>query len=174
MDSSIVDVAVVKPLRQSRDSIEDVWGPRQPYKHQWPDRRDELIIEEPEGWVQSACVLCSNGCGLDIGVKDNRIVGVRGRETDRVNRGRLGPKGLNGWRANQSKDRLRYPMIRKNGKLERASWDETMTLIVRKAKETRSKLTAHGIGFYTSGQLFLEEYYALAIVGKGGLCTLHM
>ncbi|KAJ9662589.1 hypothetical protein H2198_001261 [Neophaeococcomyces mojaviensis] len=38
----------------------------------------------------------------------------------------------------------------------------------------RHRLTAHGIGFYTSGQLFLEEYYALAMVGKAGLNTLHM
>lgn len=38
----------------------------------------------------------SNGCGLDIGVKDGKVVGVRGRATDRVNKGRLGPKGLNG------------------------------------------------------------------------------
>ena len=30
-------------------------------------------------WVQSACVLCSHGCALDIGVRDGRIVGVRGR-----------------------------------------------------------------------------------------------
>lgn len=67
-----------------------------------------------------------------------------------------------------------YPQIRKNGKLERATWDEAMQLIVDKAKTTRKNLTAHGIGFYTSGQLFLEEYYALAIVGKAGLCTLHM
>lgn len=49
-----------------------------------------------------------------------------------------------------------------------------MTLIVRKAKETRERLTAHGIAFYTSGQLFLEEYYALAMIGKAGLNTLHM
>ncbi len=41
-----------------------------------------------------ADLLCSNGCGLDVGVKDGKIVGVRGRATDRVNRGRLGPKGL--------------------------------------------------------------------------------
>ena len=40
---------------------------------------------------------CSNGCGLDIGVKKGKVVGVRGRATDRVNKGRLGPKGLNGY-----------------------------------------------------------------------------
>jgi ferredoxin-nitrate reductase len=65
-------------------------------------------------------------------------------------------------------------MIRRNGKLERASWDEAMNLIAEKAKDIRKRLTAHGIGFYTSGQLFLEEYYTLAVVGKGGLNTLHM
>jgi ferredoxin-nitrate reductase len=84
------------PKHQSRDSIEDIWGPRTPYRHVWPTRVDEATDEQPEKWVQSACVLCSNGCGLDIGVKDGKVVGVRGRATDRVNHGRLGPKGLHG------------------------------------------------------------------------------
>lgn len=49
-----------------------------------------------------------------------------------------------------------------------------MNLIVQKAKDTRERLTVHGIAFYTSGQLFLEEYYALAMIGKAGFNTLHM
>lgn len=73
-----------------------------------------------------------------------------------------------------AKDRLTHPLTRKNGELQRASWDEAMDLIVAKAKSIRKKLTAHGIAFYTTGQLFLEEYYALALVGKAGLNTLHM
>ncbi|OJD24436.1 hypothetical protein ACJ73_04203 [Blastomyces percursus] len=77
---------------ESRDSIKDIWGARTPYKHGWPQR---CITETLDKWVQSACVLCSNGCELDIGVKDGKVVGVRGRVSDRVNIGRLGPKGLN-------------------------------------------------------------------------------
>jgi ferredoxin-nitrate reductase len=46
-------------------------------------------------------------------------------------------------------------MIRRNGKLQRDSWDEAMSLIVEKAKDVKERLTAHGIGFYTIGQLFL-------------------
>lgn len=65
-------------------------------------------------------------------------------------------------------------MIRKNGRLERATWDEAMDLIVSRSKQLEKELTRHSIGFYTSGQLFLEEYYALAMVGKAGLNTLHM
>lgn len=65
-------------------------------------------------------------------------------------------------------------MIRRNGKLERATWDEAMDLIVERTRDIQRRLTNHGIGFYTTGQLFLEEYYTLAVVGKAGLCTLHM
>ncbi|KAK5187858.1 hypothetical protein LTR92_011850, partial [Exophiala xenobiotica] len=65
-------------------------------------------------------------------------------------------------------------MIRKMGKLERASWEEAMSLIVERTRDVQRRLTNHGIGFYTTGQLFLEEYYALAVVGKAGLNTLHM
>jgi ferredoxin-nitrate reductase len=161
-------------MNETRDSIKDIWGPRTGYTGNWPVRVDEQTTETPDHWVQSACVLCSNGCGMDIGVKDGRIVGVRGRAVDRTNHGRLGPKGLNGWVANHSPDRLTKPQIRRNGKLEDATWNEAMELIVSKSKQIIKERTSGAIGFYTSGQLFLEEYYALAIVGKAGLGTPHM
>src|SRR3954464_1955131 len=119
-------------VRESRDSIADIWGERTPTDRSWTARVDERVGDPPERWVQSACVLCSNGCALDIGVKGNTIVGVRGRAVDRVNKGRLGPKGLHGWEANHSRDRLKHPLIRRGGKLRRASWDEAMGLIVER------------------------------------------
>lgn len=161
-------------MEQSRNSIVDIWGPRTPYVGTWPERIDMQLAEQPDTWVQSACVLCSNGCGLEIGVKEGRIVGVRGRADDRVNHGRLGPKGLHGWVANNSADRLTKPLIRKEGVLVESSWDEAMSLIVAKTKEIKRKYTAGAIGFYTSGQLLLEEYYTLGIIGKAGLGTPHM
>ena len=62
------------------------------------DPRQDIHVRcegEPDRWVHSACLLCSNGCGLDIAVKDGRIVGVRGDVEHPVNVGHLGPKGLN-------------------------------------------------------------------------------
>lgn len=161
---------------ESRNSIDDIWGERRPYAGEgdWPVRVDQRTLDEPERWVQSACVLCSNGCGCDIGVRDGRIVGVRGRAEDVVNRGRLGPKGLHGWEANNSADRLTHPLIRRNGRLERASWDEAMEMIVAQARRVHREYTAGAIGFYTSGQLFLEEYYTLGVIGNAGLGTPHM
>jgi ferredoxin-nitrate reductase len=162
--------------RETRNSIEDIWGPRTPYEGEgnWPQRIDEHLDEEPQHWVQSACVLCANGCALDIGVKDNRIVGVRGRGVDRVNRGRLGPKGLHGWRANHASDRLKRPFIRNGKGFSEISWDEAMELLVAKTKEVRDRFTSGAIGFYNSGQLFLEEYYTLSIIAHAGLGTNHL
>ncbi|HJT22524.1 MAG TPA: nitrate reductase [Nitrospira sp.] len=161
-------------MGRTRDSIADVWGPRTPYRGEWPVRIDEQTTDQPERWVPSACLLCSYGCGLDIGVKQGRIVGVRGRESDRTNHGRLGPKGLHAWVANHSADRLTAPLIRRKGELQPATWDEAMDLIVRRSKESIDRHTANSIAFYTSGQLYLEEYYTLAVIGKAGIGTPHM
>jgi ferredoxin-nitrate reductase len=159
---------------ESRDSIEDIWGPRTTHAGVWPARVDERTVEEPERWVQSACVFCSTGCALDIGVREGRVVGVRGREVDRVNKGRLGPKGLYAWEGNWTRDRLTTPLIRRNGKLEPATWDEAMGRVVEKTKELKDRYGSGSIGFYNTGQLFLEEYYTLSIIGDAGIGTSHM
>ena len=150
-----------------RDRIDDVWGPRTPHARdtEWPVRvdlhlDDGLTEGDVDRWVRSACVLCSNGCGCEIAVKDGRMVGIRGTATDAVNHGRLGPKGLYGstpWSTDP--DRLTTPLVRENGVLREASWDEAMGRIVAKSKDVLDRKGPLGIGFYTSGQLFLEEYY---------------
>src|SRR3954466_8383736 len=133
---------------ETRDSIQDVWGPRTPQEAgAWPTRADARVLEEPSEWVQSWCVLCSTGCGMDIGVRDGKMVGVRGRTNDRVNKGRLGPKGLHGWEANHSADRRTKPLIRKGGELVEASWDEAMSLIVERSKGLREEHGPGSIGF---------------------------
>src|SRR4051812_47408767 len=159
---------------ETRNSCEDIWGPRAPYFGTWSERVDAHVTEEPEKWVPSACVLCSNGCGVDIGVKAGRIVGVRGRAGDRVNRGRLGPKGLHGWQANAHPDRLKTPLIRRGGKLVPATWDEAMGSVVSTARAIIRERNEHALGIYNSGQLFLEEYHTLATIAKAGLRTPHL
>jgi len=81
--------------------IRRLWGPRTPYVGDWPTRPDIRTTGSVERWVPSVYVLCSTGCGMDIGIADGRLVGVRGRITDRVSHGQLGPKGLHGWEAIQ-------------------------------------------------------------------------
>jgi len=164
------------------DRIADPWGERTPYGRgeEWPARTDMYLEagvtpDEVERWVQTASILHSNGDGLDIAVKDGRIVGVRGRAGDRINHGRVDPKDLFGWQANNSPDRLRRPLIRSGGELVETDWDTAMDGIVARSKELLDGPGGWGhFGFYTSGQLFLEEYYALGVIGKAGIGTPHM
>ncbi|MFL6186983.1 MAG: molybdopterin-dependent oxidoreductase, partial [Actinomycetes bacterium] len=166
---------------EASNRIAEPWGQRAPYGPgaAWPVRTDTFLEdgverEQVEAWVPSACVLCSNGCGLDIAVAGGRIVGVRGRADDRVNHGRLGPKGLFGWQANHAADRLTRPLVREGGELVETDWDTAMGRIVERSRRQLDTLGPASIGFYTSGQLFLEEYYTLGVIGKAGLGTPHM
>lgn len=165
------------------DRIAEPWGKRTPYGtgEQWPVRVDTFLEDgvsgdEVDRWVQTASLLHSNGDGLDIAVKDDRIVGVRGREGDRVNHGRVDPKDLYGWQANHSPDRLTRPLIRRDGELVECDWDTAMVALVSKSNELlESGPGGWGkFGFYTTGQLFLEEYYTLGVIGKAGIGTPHM
>ena len=80
------------------DRIANLWGKRTPFGsgEEWPVRVDQFLEddvseEEVDRWVQTASVLHSNGDALDVAVKNGRIVGIRGRVVDRMNRGRVDP-----------------------------------------------------------------------------------
>ncbi|WP_175616146.1 molybdopterin oxidoreductase family protein [Mycobacterium sp. GA-1841] len=163
------------------DRIADPWGARTPYGRgeRWPRRVDTylddgLSPDQVDRWVQSAAVLHSNGDGVDIAVKDGRIVGVRGREVDRVNHGRVDPKDLFGWQANSSPDRLTTPLIRRDGELVETDWDTAMDRIVQQSKTLLAERGPSSIGFYTSGQLFIEEYYTQGVIAHGAIGTNHV
>jgi anaerobic selenocysteine-containing dehydrogenase len=164
------------------DRIDSPWGERTPYGRgdEWPVRLDmeleEGVDEEDvQRWVPSASTLHSNGDGFDHAVKDGRIVGIRGRAKDRINHGRLDVKDMYGWKAIGSPDRLTRPLVRHGGELIESDWDTAMGLIVDRSKDLLGTPGGWGrFGFYTTGQLFLEEYYTLAVIGKAGIGTPHM
>jgi anaerobic selenocysteine-containing dehydrogenase len=163
------------------DRIAEPWGTRTPYGRgdQWPTRVDMRLDDgvdeaDVDRWVQSATILHSNGDGLDIAVRNGRIVGVRGRAVDRVNHGRLGPKDLFGWQANSSPDRLTRPLVRRDGELVETDWDTAMDAVAGRTKELLEEHGPSSIGFYTTGQLFAEEYYTLGLIAHGGIGTNHV
>lgn len=164
-----------------RDRIAEPWGERTPYAagQTWPSRVDTHLADgvdqaDVDRWVQSASILHSNGDALDIAVKQGSIVGVRGRPEDRVNHGRLGVKDLYGWQANSSPDRLTRPLIRQDGELVETDWDTAMDRVVSRTRELLEEQGASALGFYTTGQLFAEEYYTLGVIAHGGLGTNHV
>ncbi|MBN9507232.1 MAG: molybdopterin-dependent oxidoreductase [Altererythrobacter sp.] len=128
------------------------------------------IAGEPDEWVHSACLLCSNGCGLDIAVKDGCIVGVRGQPDHPVSFGHLGPKGEHAWVANNSKRRGTTPMIRRKrgAPLQPVSWAKAMEFFVERFRDAWCR-GHQNLACYNSGQLTIEELYTLGKFWRGGL-----
>ncbi|MBM7552002.1 molybdopterin oxidoreductase family protein [Thalassobacillus pellis] len=140
-------------------------------KENIPDANVEAN-ENVDHWVHSTCNLCSIGCGCEIGVKDDKIVGIKGEVSHSINMGKLDPKAKDQWYANYSKDRLLTPMVRnENGELEKATWEEAMDLMVEQAKKTLKNKGPDGFSIYSTGQGFLEDFYTIAKVGRAGIGT---
>ena len=85
--------------------------------------------------VRTTCHYCGVGCQLDLHIKDDKIMKVTGVENALPNQGRLCIKGRFGYDFVQSPDRLTVPMIRENGRLRDASWEEALDMVASKIKE---------------------------------------
>jgi len=85
--------------------------------------------------VRTTCPYCGVGCQQLLHVKNGRIVKVTGVEDAEPNKGRLCVKGRFGYDFIYSKERLKTPLIRENGELRPATWDEALDLVVQKFTE---------------------------------------
>ncbi len=123
---------------------------------------------EPDEWIKSVCRFCGTGCGVMIGIKDGKCVTVKG-DPNNHNAGFLCLKGALMPPIVYSQDRVTQPYIRKNGKLEPASWDEAMGLVVSKFKAAIKESGPGAVGYYGSGQALTEETYLASKIFKAGL-----
>ncbi|MDH4029083.1 MAG: 2Fe-2S iron-sulfur cluster-binding protein, partial [Nitrospirota bacterium] len=93
--------------------------------------------------VRTTCPYCGVGCQIHLHVKDNRIIKVTGVEGTEPNHGSLCVKGRFGYDFVHSPERLASPLIRKDGELVEASWDEALDLVAKKFSDIKA---AHGPG----------------------------
>jgi predicted molibdopterin-dependent oxidoreductase YjgC len=110
--------------------------------------------------VRTTCTYCGVGCQLDLNVYDGKVVKVTSDRTHGApNWGSLCVKGRFANEFIHSPDRLTTPMIRKNGKLEEASWDEALDFIAGKLKEIKAKHGPDAIGGLSSARVTNEDNY---------------
>jgi formate dehydrogenase major subunit len=95
--------------------------------------------QRPAREVKTVCTYCGVGCSLYLGVRGDKIVGVRGDVDSPVNQGSLCVKGRFGYEFINHPDRLTAPLIRKNGELVEATWEEALDLVARKFSEHKGE-----------------------------------
>jgi anaerobic selenocysteine-containing dehydrogenase len=77
------------------------------------------------------CPFCEATCGLEVTMRDTEVVSVRGDEDDVFSHGFLCPKSQGLKQLNEDPDRLRRPLVRRDGELVEASWEEAFAEVDR-------------------------------------------
>jgi len=87
------------------------------------------------------CPLCEACCGLEIKTRGNQVISIRGHDADVFSAGYICPKGVALKDLHEDPDRLRKPLIKRDGVFVEATWDEAYTEIERRLLPI---LAAHG------------------------------
>jgi formate dehydrogenase alpha subunit len=113
--------------------------------------------------VRTTCTYCGVGCQIDLNVnpKTNRLVRVTSEPGVGSNDGNTCVKGRFGAEFVHSPERLTTPLIRENGELKEASWDEAISYAGTRLAEIRDKYGPDGIAFLSSCRCTNEENFLM-------------
>jgi anaerobic selenocysteine-containing dehydrogenase len=93
------------------------------------------------------CPLCEATCGMVLTIDDGRVTSARGDRDDVFSHGFICPKGASFPELDNDPDRLRVPLVRRDGELVEASWDEALQSAVEGLQKVAAD-TGAGIGVY--------------------------
>jgi predicted molibdopterin-dependent oxidoreductase YjgC len=118
--------------------------------------------------VKTTCPYCAVGCQVYLGIRGDEIISVRGDKEGPSNEGHLCVKGRFGVADFvHHKDRLTTPLIKKNGKFEKATWDEALDLVAAKLKNYKPE----EVGVVSSARSTNEANYLMQKFGRAVLHT---
>jgi NADH-quinone oxidoreductase subunit G len=109
----------------------------------------------------TVCGHCSNGCKTTLSIRNNEILRANNRDHSGINGEFLCVKGRYAHDFTVHAERIRQPLVRKNGKLEPASWEDAIEEVVRRLKQVHDKHGAGAIGVIGSNHTTNEENYLL-------------
>ena len=123
-------------------------------------------------YTSAQCRFCGVGCTVMAGIKNGKMVAVKGDPDSMINFGRLCMKGYSLPHIMYGEDRLTKPLVRqKNGSYKSVGWDEALDLI---ADEFTGLVKEHGpdaVAWYGSGQNTTQEAFAANKLFKGIIGT---
>ena len=121
--------------------------------------------------TRSICPYCGVGCSVDILSKGDTIVGVQPAMDGPANEGALCVKGQFGWEWIQHPERLRNPLVRKDGELVEASWDEALDRAAEGFRKVRDAHGRHAVYGVASGRAPHESAYSMQKFIRAGFGT---
>jgi formate dehydrogenase major subunit len=121
--------------------------------------------------VTTTCGYCGVGCRLEANVRDGRIVSVSPALDGPANEGHTCLKGRFAHQFTRSPDRLTTPLIRENGDLRPASWEEALSRIVSELSRIKDAHGPDAIAGLASSRATNEDCYAMARLIRAAIGT---
>ncbi|MGI5199294.1 molybdopterin oxidoreductase family protein [Streptomyces sp. CA-288835] len=92
------------------------------------------------------CPLCEATCGLTLTIEGTRVTGARGDRADVFSQGFICPKGASFGAVDSDPDRLRTPLVRKDGELREATWEEAFDAVAAGLRPVVETYGPHAVG----------------------------
>ncbi|HWR15335.1 MAG TPA: molybdopterin-dependent oxidoreductase [Terriglobales bacterium] len=135
----------------------------------------------PGGWahtgpddklVKTHCCFCGQQCGIQLRVRDNKVVGFEPWEDFPFNKGKLCPKGVKRYMQDEHPDRLKAPMMRVAGKgFQPTTWDEALDKTVAEIRRIQQAYGNDSFGVLSGASLTNEKAYLMGKFARVALRT---
>ena len=124
--------------------------------------------------IRTVCTYCGVGCNLDVAVVNKKVKSIQAPYDAEVNQGHTCLKGRFAFSFYNHPDRLRTPLIRKEGELVPATWDEAYDYIASKLTTIKNEYGPDSIGGISSARCTNEENYLMqkfirAVIGTNNI-----
>jgi formate dehydrogenase alpha subunit len=132
------------------------------------------VRPEPVKRIDTTCPYCGVGCGIKLDVAESgQIVRSDDAPHNDSSQGMLCVKGRFGFEFVNHRDRLKTPLIRRNGVLEEATWDEALDLIAEKFVEYRGSFGALASAKGTNEDAYVMQKFARSVMDTNNIdhCT---
>jgi assimilatory nitrate reductase catalytic subunit len=124
--------------------------------------------------VKTHCCFCGQQCGVQLVVKDERVVGVEPWEEFPFNQGKLCPKGVKRYLQNNHRDRLMRPLVRTGRGFAPIPWDEALDLVVERVQRIQGRYGRDAFALLGGASLTNEKAYLLGKFARLALGTRHV
>jgi len=156
----------------SEEVLKERFGPHLNYLP--PGGWKDESVHPAEKLVKTHCCFCGQQCGIQLKVRENRVIGFEPWEDFPFNRGMLCPKGVKRYLQGNHPDRLLAPLMRSDAGFRQASWDEALNFTVKRIQDIQGRYGKDAVAIYGGASLSTEKSYLLGKFARLALNTRHI
>lgn len=159
-------------LPVSADELIAEFGPNKHYPNKGTVRANP---QNPDALIKTHCCFCGLQCGIQLKLKDNKVVGFEPWKEFPFNEGRLCPKGVQRYMQDNHPDRLLSPYKRVEGKgFVPIEWDEAYDAVIKEIKRIQDTYGKNSFAMLSGVSLSNEKSYMVGKFARVALKTANL